>query len=192
MSANCARGAIANRSHFRCDGWNALFAAIGDQRPAIRLRQRCAPHLRATSELGVTLRHPPMSAIRPLSRAQRTSAQRVIRSATRPRGTPIGHAPWRPQPRRPSASRTRAGAARRRLPRLPPAPARNGVRLHPEAFPIAEAILAQRCCNIIARAFRASSLIFIIRALSRSSCRPGRCVLCQRKQPIGRPCNDDI
>jgi hypothetical protein len=32
---------------------------------------------------GSTLRHPPMSAIWPLSAAQRTSAQRVIRSATR-------------------------------------------------------------------------------------------------------------
>ena len=42
-----------------------------------------------------------MSAIRPLSGAQRTSAQRVIRSATRARGKPAGHAPWRPQPQRP-------------------------------------------------------------------------------------------
>jgi hypothetical protein len=58
----------------------------------------------------VTLRHPPMSAIRPLSGAQRTSAQRVIRSATRARDKPAGRAPWRPRSRRPFSSRTRAGA----------------------------------------------------------------------------------
>src|SRR5258708_40209452 len=44
-----------------------------------------------------------MSAVRPLSRAQRTLAQRVIRSATLARDKPAGRAPWRPQ--RPRASR---------------------------------------------------------------------------------------
>jgi hypothetical protein len=48
-----------------------------------------------------------MSAIRPLSGAQGTSAQRVIRSATRARDKPAGRAPWRPQPRRPFASNSR-------------------------------------------------------------------------------------
>ena len=54
------------------------------------------------------LRHPPMSAIRPLSEAQRTSAQRVIRSATRARDKPAGRAPWRPRSRRPFSSQTRS------------------------------------------------------------------------------------
>jgi hypothetical protein len=59
--------------------------------------------------------HPNSSAIHKLTSSfgvQRTSAHRVIRSATRARDKPAGRAPWRPQPRRPSASRTRAAAAR--------------------------------------------------------------------------------
>src|SRR2546429_9695936 len=53
--------------------------------------------------------HADMSALCPLSGAQRTSAQRVIRSVTRARGKPAGHAPWRPQP--PSAKGMRAAQA---------------------------------------------------------------------------------
>ena len=40
----------------------------------------------------VTLRHPPMSAIRPFSGAQRTLTQRVIRSASRARDKPAPRA----------------------------------------------------------------------------------------------------
>jgi hypothetical protein len=65
--------------------------------------------------------HPNSSAIHKLagrlphlSGAQRTSAHRVIRSATRARDKPAGRAPWRPQPRRPSCfsnSRCRCSAS---------------------------------------------------------------------------------
>jgi hypothetical protein len=64
----------------------------------------------AICRLLALLRHPPMSAIRPLSGAQRTSAQRVIRSAILARGKPAGRAPWRPRSQRPFASRTPAAA----------------------------------------------------------------------------------
>ena len=58
--------------------------------------------------------------------AQRTSAQRVIRSATLARHKPAGRAPWLPQPRRPFASRTRAGAARPRRSAAGCPPVRDG------------------------------------------------------------------
>jgi hypothetical protein len=75
-----------------------------------------------------------MSAIRPLSGAQRTSAQRVIRSATRVRDRPAGRAPWQPRSRRPHASRARVAHRWRRqsLPRCAAA-ARSPVRVRRSA-----------------------------------------------------------
>jgi hypothetical protein len=55
-------------------------------RTNLRLTERTQPTVGIAMSARVTLRHPPMSAIRPLSGAQRTSAQRVIRSANRARG----------------------------------------------------------------------------------------------------------